>query len=156
MEDVQELTQIFSLAQIVDVDLSRWPEWVRLCVVSREAEYDYKTAVPIFFVDFIETTEFGCTFHHHDTLLPSANASSYVWSISDVKVSQAGGRMLISLSGAVLSPSVKIKCRSYTVSPVPSAMLEQLFPHWMKISGKLIRPGIEELAELRATWRRGR
>src|SRR5581483_4740785 len=56
--------QIFSDANVIDVDFSVWDKSISLIVVADHVDSPAVPVLPVFAVDFIAVHIFNCAFHH--------------------------------------------------------------------------------------------
>ena len=145
--DEKKFRAVFREALVVDIDLSRWDERIRLVVVAREeVAAPEGSLAPIYTVDFVRTSELECKFGHLDIEWDIPERGHFQWNVYEVKLSRDHGKYTIILSSSSQLPIISVRCEDVEIAPIPKSLIDKVNPGWSKPGEALARPGLAELA----------
>lgn len=135
---------VFRDSQVIDVDLSMWDERVRLIVIAREETASPTERLPVYQVDFVQTTEINCRFRHWGYSIPQGH---FQWNIDDASISEYADSLMVELKGSSHLPVLEIRCKDVVFSLFSNDILDALTPGWNRPGQPLARLGIAELVQ---------
>lgn len=139
---------VFSDAQVVDVDFSRWDKLISICVVADHLPRDADNRLALMVVDFLRVSKFSLAFSHLDVALEEPDLR-FRWHIYDFTLTSGNNRITLSLFGHKTSPMCDIECAGIDFRRIPLSLLDDIFPGWASPNNdSLARPGIEAIGRL--------
>lgn len=130
---------IFTDAQVVDVDLSRWDKSIGLYVLADHgSRADGRT--PLFRIEFerVRDLQLEIDAREAGTL---ATDEHLQWRIDDFEFAQDEEGIRVSLWGAAASPRLAIRCENLEIYSFEPTEFDELYPGWNAPGRGLARPG---------------
>lgn len=138
----EKFDAVFRDARVIDIDLSQWDRRVRIVVVALEETALSNKRLPIYAVDFIQSSEINIQFRHWNIPVPEGH---FQWNAYDTSVCIDGDTYEISLSSSPQLPILRITCKDVCISSIENEVVDQINPGWNAPRQPLARPGIVEL-----------
>ncbi|HVK74446.1 MAG TPA: hypothetical protein VM734_14040 [Kofleriaceae bacterium] len=143
MTDWRYLTQIFSEAHIVDVDLSEWDRRVSLLAIAGHVERVEPSRLPLLLVHFIGVRALNLQFRHFHVQLPDEDHVQ--WQVDQMSREPTAVGFRVTLVGSLATPRLDIDAAAVETERVTSWELGREFPGWSRPGAPFVRPGIAEL-----------
>jgi len=143
MTDWRYLTQIFSEAHIVDVDLSEWDRRVSLLAIAGHVERVEPSRLPVLLVHFVGVRGMDIQFRHFDVQLPDEDHVQ--WQVDQMSREPTAVGFRMTLFGSLATPRLGIEAAAVETERVTSWELARVFPGWNRPGAPFVRPGIAEL-----------
>jgi|GEM_PF-5709137 len=145
--DRQLFDQIFSDANVADLDFSIWDKSIALWVFADHVDVPTPARLPLFMVEFIRVRRFCATFNHFAINVEGPD-EHIQWNVDDFKLAITDQGLSIQLFSGKTSPRLEIDCDTVNIRRMDSTTIDRLFPGWSRPGRGFVRPGIDRLAKL--------
>jgi hypothetical protein len=147
---IREVTVIFSDADIIDIDLSKWDESIGIYVIADHVKSPNPGRRAVVALDFRGVRRFDLSFSHHDFKqfpLKTSWQKHLNWPVYRSKIIRDQISQ-ITISGSEQFPTLTIYFEEVEIRSVDIKLLDKMNPGWGKPSSGLARPSIETLSAL--------
>lgn len=150
-EKLKYLKVIFSDADILDVDFSKWDDAISVYVVADHVQLPGSQKRTRLAIRFLRVRRFDVSFNHHnfnDFPLKFDQEKHLNWYVykSDFVLDHV---CRITLAGAEQFPVLKIDFEDVAIEQVEAVAFDAVNPGWGNYASGLARPSIEELYVLK-------
>ncbi len=146
----KQLALVFSDADLLDVDFSRWDDVISIYVVADHVISRKLGKRVVFALRFRGVRRFDWSFRHHDFKkfpLPRVRGRHLEWNIYRCALARGEISELL-LGGSEQFPELKIRFESVNIEEVSHSVFANVNPDWSKPGAGLARPSIEMLHRL--------
>jgi hypothetical protein len=144
-ESIELFKSIFHEAHVVDIDFSKWDDFIRVVAVARAMPRGEEGGrFPSYQVDFCDVESFTWRSNHLGVELDEADQHCQL-TIMDYSAKKTKAGYVFELRGIRPSPIIKIVCRRLDMSRIDNSVIDAVNPRWNEPYGPLARPGIEDL-----------
>ena len=140
-----EFAQIFSEAQVIDIDFSKWDKFIRLVVIGLNYPAGDDNRSRLFNVDFSGVKEFTWRGHHIGITLDDANKHCQ-WTVMKYIITRTSSGYEVSLSDvSPPSPEITILCEDIQISAASWDVVFAVNPLWHGSHLPLARPSLDQI-----------
>jgi hypothetical protein len=145
MDTKNQFSRIFEEAQVIDLDFSKWDQFIRIVVVALNYPADENNRSSLFNIDFVDVSEFRWKAHHLDIELDEPTQHCQ-WTIFKHKYKESNLGYEIWLGDvAPPSPEITIYCRHITITALSWDVVFTANPNWHGSHLPLARPSLDEI-----------
>jgi hypothetical protein len=146
-QTIDYLKVIFSDADVIDIDLSKWDISISICVIADHVESAIPGRRATLAIQFRGVRAFNWSFHHHDfTKFPLKfdQQEHLNWNIYRSEL-VPGEISRLTLGGSEQFPTLQMDFEDVDIKEINPSLFADINPEWANPKSGFARPGIEQL-----------